>query len=546
VPVLRLHSDIGPSFLTCPRISAVRLLVCLCVVSGGAFPQALPQIDPAGVVNAASFATPISPGSLVSIFGSNLAATTMTAQGTPLPTQLGGTSVTVDGIKAPLLFVSPGRVNIQLPSSIQVSADTTTQSTVIVATSIGSSPPVTVPVFVASPALFTADGTGCGRVAALNMASDGSVSVNAPSNSAAPGDIVTLFGTGVPTYSLPDGTGTGPPRLFLEDFELSIDAAPVSSVTYVGPAPVGMFQVNIQIPKDVREGCAIPISAGSYGLTGPTLTVSIHSGRGQCFDPAIRSYGQITLTKTTSSGTANDGPSETLTATFPVSPGLTLPRQEQMAFSPAYTIHNNSSTPVSRTCPVIGYSQQSVGPISVQSTSTAQTITVQPSSDEDGVVYQQALPNGFISPGQYVISTSGTPVAFQGKVSVGSPIQIQTALGPGTQIRSDRPFTVNWTGGDPGTLVRVALYTGGIRTEYDDTYADVASGSATFAPICRGAYEGSPQFCWFSIPFSNTAEVVVEVLPAPTNVTSLAAQGITDGVELSWKYGYVFGGLTLQ
>src|ERR1022692_976900 len=114
-------------------------------MSSGAFSQALPKVDPAGVVNGASYAQPIAPGSLVSIFGTNLAATTMTAQETPLPTEFAGTSVTLNGIKAPLLFVSPSQINLQAPSSLSISYSAYSQATVTVITAVGSSIPVKLP-----------------------------------------------------------------------------------------------------------------------------------------------------------------------------------------------------------------------------------------------------------------------------------------------------------------------------------------------------------------------------------------------------------------
>lgn len=67
------------------------------------------------VVSAANGqAGPFAPGSLISIFGSGLAGSTLAAR-TPLPTTLGGVSVQLGGIKAPLLFVSPGQINAQIP-----------------------------------------------------------------------------------------------------------------------------------------------------------------------------------------------------------------------------------------------------------------------------------------------------------------------------------------------------------------------------------------------------------------------------------------------
>jgi uncharacterized protein (TIGR03437 family) len=69
------------------------------------------------VVNAASYLGSISPGSLASVFGSNMAGA---AGMTPLsngnfPTTVAGTSVSVNGVKAPLIYVSPTQINFQVP-----------------------------------------------------------------------------------------------------------------------------------------------------------------------------------------------------------------------------------------------------------------------------------------------------------------------------------------------------------------------------------------------------------------------------------------------
>src|SRR5580698_9419514 len=87
------------------------------LLSPSAFAQtsAVPVVT--NVVNSASYTGPVEPASLISIFGSNLAAVTqpVAASVTPLPTGVGGTSVSVNGIPAPLLFVSPGQINAQMP-----------------------------------------------------------------------------------------------------------------------------------------------------------------------------------------------------------------------------------------------------------------------------------------------------------------------------------------------------------------------------------------------------------------------------------------------
>jgi len=77
----------------------------------------VPRISTGGVVNAASFGSPVAPGGIASIFGTSLASGTLSAS-PPFPSSLGGTSVTMNGITAPVLFVSPGQVNVQVPAAV--------------------------------------------------------------------------------------------------------------------------------------------------------------------------------------------------------------------------------------------------------------------------------------------------------------------------------------------------------------------------------------------------------------------------------------------
>ncbi|HVW84516.1 MAG TPA: IPT/TIG domain-containing protein, partial [Bryobacteraceae bacterium] len=216
---------------------AIGVSILILAACSGAFAQA-PQIARGGVVNAASWASPITPGATIAIFGSNLAAKMQSASA-PLPFALGGTSVTVNGVPAPILFVSPTQINVQVPASIAAPDSSIGAVPVVVTNSGGSSAPEIAGVTSTAPGFFSADGSGCGSAAALNIRPDGTASVNSPSNSAAPGDYIALFGTGfgLAAQQPSDGAaamGTPPlqsvPRLFL-------DNNPVSSLAWAGLAP---------------------------------------------------------------------------------------------------------------------------------------------------------------------------------------------------------------------------------------------------------------------------------------------------------------------
>ena len=66
-----------------------------------------PAISSGGIVNAASFTAQLSPGALASVFGSNFTGTGLDAIASlPLPSSLGGVSVQVNGVAAPVLYAS--------------------------------------------------------------------------------------------------------------------------------------------------------------------------------------------------------------------------------------------------------------------------------------------------------------------------------------------------------------------------------------------------------------------------------------------------------
>ncbi len=511
--------------------------------------QGLPQVASGGTVNAASYAQPIVAGSIVSIFGSNLASTSQPAAETPLPPQIAGTSVTVNGITAPLLFVSPSQINLQVPWEV-----TGTSGAVIVTTAAGSSAPVFAPLSNGAPSLFSADGSGCGQALAQNVAAAGEVSSNSTSNSAAPGDYITLFGTGfgLPTATPADGAAPGvADRLSIEP-GLAIDGNDVQGpLPYSGLAPTlpGVDQINFQIPAGTPEGCAVSLTPEAGGeFLGPTLSISVHSGRGQCVDPPVASYGTVTLTKTVT--TAPDGSttdSETLGASFPSGPGVQPPAPLAPTLPGSYEANVFLPATMSRSCAVNGDVELSAGTLTVNpASSSSLAIQASPTPTTGGVAYQASLPAGFLEAGTYSVFAGGSDAGpFQGVVTLPAPLQIQPFI-QGAEIDQSQPLVIQWTGGTAGELVKVSLVVqSGPSQMYDYGVVDASAGSFTFTPICSGhsvESGGNGVVCTFGPPASDNVSVVVEAIPAPDSVTTASAPGISAGVQISYDYRYVFTG----
>jgi hexosaminidase len=150
-----------------------------------------PAISPGGVVNAASYGAgaAVSPGSIVSVFGSFPLYAPVQASSLPLPPSLVGVSVDVGGFAAPLVFAAGPQVNVQIPWELSGQAQTT-----MTATAWGQAGPAqTVNLGPFSPGIFSINGQGSGQGAIQDM----SYRLVDPSNPAAAGSLVVIYCTGL-------------------------------------------------------------------------------------------------------------------------------------------------------------------------------------------------------------------------------------------------------------------------------------------------------------------------------------------------------------
>ena len=530
-------------------------LLAIAAMPGVCQTNSMPVIS--GVVNSASYTSLIGPGSIVSIFGSNLTTgfQSVEASSVPLPMTLAGTTVTFNGNKAPLLFVSPGQINAQIPSSTAVNGALASTASVVVSTAAGSSAAAQVTVFAVGPGFFSSDSSGCGAAAALNVPADGEVSANSPSNSAAPGDYISLFGTGlgVPTAVPADGHAVATGDVFQQPGLIHVDySGSAADPSYSGLAPtlVGVDQVNFQIPPDTREGCSVPVSMDT-GLPSQVVTISIGKTRGQCVDPPVQSYGEVWLERTIASGTANDGETDQFNAVFPASPGLTMPSLSGM--SPELnTIDFATHVRSIKACAIPGYTRLSAGTISIQPSGQTKAATAAPMvQTTGGVEYRQTLPAGFVQAGTYMISSeanASTAVVFEQPLSVGAGISIETSLTPGTTLDAYTSRIISWTGGDPASLVRITLIDDAnlIASPQEVLYASAGDGSVTMAS-CIGDNPLFGSVCSFGLPPSKSAQLIIDVLPAGGVADTVAdVLGISQQVRFSWAWHYVFGGLSIS
>ena len=232
-----------------------------------------PALNPGGVVNAASYAYPVAPGSIAAAFGDLLVASASTDASSPLLTSLSGLSLQFgDATEAPLFFASTGQVNFQVPWELAGQ----TQTTIAAAFNgqIGATQTLNLAPF--APGIFSMSAQGNGQGAILDV----SYHLVDSSNPATAGSTVLIFctGLGAVTNQPPTGSPAGDTP-FSETAiipTVTIGGAP-AQVTFSGLAPgyVGLYQVNVQVPAGLAATNAVPVVISGAGVTSNTVTMAL-------------------------------------------------------------------------------------------------------------------------------------------------------------------------------------------------------------------------------------------------------------------------------
>jgi len=227
-----------------------------------------PVVAANGVLSIGDFTPAVAAGSLASIFGQNLAIRSSSSSAFPLPTQLGGVTVTANGLPVPLLYVSPTQLNVQIPYAVAG------QVTIRVATANGSISTV-IPVMPVAPSILA--------VTAQNA-------VCSATNPALPSGYVTVYATGLGPADSSVATGQAAP------FSANSVAAPVQvwldeaalQPSYAGMAPgfAGLNQINFKIPAGCTPGShQLRISAGPASSQPASLIVGSATGAAETDKP---------------------------------------------------------------------------------------------------------------------------------------------------------------------------------------------------------------------------------------------------------------------
>jgi uncharacterized protein (TIGR03437 family) len=218
-----------------------------------------PKLNPGGVVNAATnTGAVLAPGSLVSAYGAQFSSTTAQTPSVHVPSTLAGLTVYVNGLPAPLLLVSPGQVNFQVPWEVGTGPTTVTMVSNGPLGTLGNTISVNVGPF--SPGIFK-----------ITHADFNAVTASSP---AAGGEVLLLWATGLGAVSPGVATGEPPTSTSTTTTNPTVTVGGASSkVAFSGLSGfAGLYQVNVEMPASLTAGTSTPLV---LSIGGQSTTVAI-------------------------------------------------------------------------------------------------------------------------------------------------------------------------------------------------------------------------------------------------------------------------------
>lgn len=249
------------------RATAPKLPAATVQVAGQVTRNAAPVLSQNGTFNAflPLPGSPLAPGMIVQIYGSNLAAQVISSTTIPLANSLGNTSVIIGGMQAPLYYMSPGQINAQVPFGL---APGNSYQVIVNANGALSTP---------DPIQLARDLPGIAAFASgAIIAQHGDGSLITETSPAAPGEYIVFYVAGMgttnetvasggPSPSSPLATPLDPPTLSINGTDVPIYFAGLT------PTLVGLYQVNVQVPANEPNGDLQVVLTQSCGQSNMTV-----------------------------------------------------------------------------------------------------------------------------------------------------------------------------------------------------------------------------------------------------------------------------------
>jgi uncharacterized protein (TIGR03437 family) len=245
-------------------MTAARLLLFTVTLSAQPRPG-YPYYTPESIANAAAnVANSAAPNTFLSIYGTDLAYVTKAMapddiRSGMLPTVLSNTGVRVLLNLVPMIiyFVSPGQVNVLVPSTFAPGP-----ATLQLVRDGVSGPQVRIALQNTAPAIFQLDNK-------IVIATHGNSPIITPESPAHRNEIIVVYATGLGPVSPPTPPGRiadAAARITTPDFRVVLNNTRIDAarIQYAGLTPgyAGLYQINIQLPADAPVNPEIRIGFG--------------------------------------------------------------------------------------------------------------------------------------------------------------------------------------------------------------------------------------------------------------------------------------------
>jgi uncharacterized protein (TIGR03437 family) len=215
------------------------------------------------------------PGALISIFGENMGIEPRLGFDTPgeFPLELGGVQVLFNGKPAPLIYTSPGQVNLQVPYDLENS-----EYRMTVRRGDLVSAPAALGVGSASPAIATLNGSGSGPGQVYRM--NESPGFATPDNPARAGEAILIITTGLGATNPFTDEGKAVPGdgvLHVDGrMQVFIGGQEATNVSaYLAPGQIGIYFVSAVVAEGTPAGDAVAVTVRANGVDSQTVTMAI-------------------------------------------------------------------------------------------------------------------------------------------------------------------------------------------------------------------------------------------------------------------------------
>lgn len=470
---------------------------------------AQPLIYNRAIVNAASFIPPrlpggaIAQGSIFTIFGKRLGPSQpIQVSVFPLGATLAGVSIAVtqgsNTVNAIPLYVSSGQINAIMPSNAPLGP-----VSLRVTNNALKSNPMTAIVSANALGVFTARGVGYGPGILFNYVSASVQPVNSPTIPATPGQVITLFGTGlgpVPADNVAPAAVSLPTKV-----ELFVGGIP-ASVQYSGRTPccAGVDQIVFQVPANATSGCWVPVTIRTGGATVANIvTMAITPDGSSCFGsmlalPFIRggTYGALLALRTmTHEDIGTQAPIDITSdyeagyaiqvqdSPFPFHPLLSLPPAGTCtAYSVKGDLLRGDTLPLfvpKGTVEPLASVFNFMGPRGLKMLQGM--FTTSPLNYLGGALPGNLIPDTtYLEPGAYQVMGTGTGNIGPFSLSLNLPAPLTwTNRDQIGVVDRTQPLAISWSGGAPDQTVAVVGFSVDLPTDSTSVFGCLAPSGAT-------------------------------------------------------------------